>query len=481
MKTLRLSFGRLLVASAIFGVLTHLLVQQRLLGLNFVLLTALWGAVCLYFAAKKSVPLRRPILYISLAFANALIVFFRASPTIQFWSVVCTLALLLLTAASVSYWDFANSSLSSRLLLVRNFATGALSAPGIMLSRLKRLPFVKKSLPSTGIVLAVLLGVVFVVLFVSADAVLGHFLGKVFQSVSSLFDMLDFTLLQRFLQIIFWSVLSFGVLVTVAKSLHTKHITLSVKKELRAQDTNLILSVLVTIFAVFIGLQVRYLLLRTGLPEGITYANYARQGYGQLLIATFLAAAVIKYLLSTTRSAVLPRSSQKLASTLIVLNILIVITAWIRLGLYVSAYGLTMPRVIAHMGLISIIIGCIVLILWTWGRINSRALYAANFYALLGVLMIAALLNPEAIIAKQNINLAEHRKRLDTSYLRYLSADSWPATCLLPDLPQTSTHERDDDTIDPLSYSLPGNSYLSSHFTNTDFYRLRYQACAINN
>ena len=46
-------------------------------------------------------------------------------------------------------------------------------------------------------------------------------------------------------------------------------------------------------FAVFVFVQLRFLFGGATLPDGITYADYARSGYGQLLLLAVLASGVV--------------------------------------------------------------------------------------------------------------------------------------------------------------------------------------------
>lgn len=53
------------------------------------------------------------------------------------------------------------------------------------------------------------------------------------------------------------------------------------------------MTVLNIIYAIFCFIQISYLFTKMTLPEGFTYAEYARQGFFELMIVTFINFAII--------------------------------------------------------------------------------------------------------------------------------------------------------------------------------------------
>jgi hypothetical protein len=190
------------------------------------------------------------------------------------------------------------------------------------------------------------------------------------------------------------------------------------------------LSALVALFAAFVALQLTTLyggddhVLETA---GLTYAEYAREGFAQLLVAAALTLAVIAAAVRWTPASHL---RQALLGALCLLTLVILASALTRLGLYMDAYGFTRLRLTAQATILWL--GAVfVLILVTGGaRWLPRGALAVTAAALLAF----AVSNPDRRIAERNIDRYERTGRIDTDVLRRLSPDATPA---LADLPAT--------------------------------------------
>ncbi len=169
----------------------------------------------------------------------------------------------------------------------------------------------------------------------------------------------------------------------------------------------------------------------------LTYAQYARQGFGQLVAAAVLTLGVV-----AVAVRVVPRSTRSdrllrvLLGTLCVLTLVVLASASRRLGLYEQEYGFTRLRlsVDAAIGWLAA-----VLLLVLAAGIRLRAPWlprAVVLSAVVGLLVFAAA-DPEARIAQRNVERFAATGDLDVGYLAGLSADAVPALQLLPE-PQRS-------------------------------------------
>jgi len=217
------------------------------------------------------------------------------------------------------------------------------------------------------------------------------------------------------------------------------------------------LGLLVLLFSVFVAVQLAVLfggsrhVLET---DGLTYANYARGGFWQLLVATGLTLAVLS---GAARWA--PRANRTdrvlirvILGALAALTLVIVASALHRMQLYSDTYGLTRLRMLVALcelwfgvafGLI-LIAGIRLRASWL-----PRAVVAA---AVLGLLGLAAV-NPDGLIADHNITRSEPSRRIDLHYLSTLSADAVPALeglsdaqryCVLPSIARSLDGRADD-------------------------------------
>jgi hypothetical protein len=200
---------------------------------------------------------------------------------------------------------------------------------------------------------------------------------------------------------------------------------------LRPVDWTALLVTVDAVFALFVGVQLvtffggrRHVLAETGL----TFAEYARSGFWQMLAAATLTGVVIAAAWVGGRPTV-GRERMRfkiLASALVGLSLVVLASAFQRLVLYETEFGYTWPRLIPHAailltaallasGLIAVLTGRTV---WL-----PTAALGLGFLTLLGL----NLLDPDAFIAERNIARVERGYDLDTSELASLSADAAPA------------------------------------------------------
>ncbi|WP_420111744.1 DUF4153 domain-containing protein [Pseudactinotalea sp.] len=165
---------------------------------------------------------------------------------------------------------------------------------------------------------------------------------------------------------------------------------------------------------------------------GLSYAAYARQGFGQLVAVTALTLAVVAWF---ARRAPRAERSDRIGTraalgVLCVSALGIVATALFRMSLYVQAYGLTELRLLATAG--EIVMGAaVVLVLVAGVRWRARWLPLA-VVRVAGVAMLAlALLNPDALMVRYNTQAQD--APLDAWHLEHLSADAVPAIAALDD------------------------------------------------
>lgn len=199
------------------------------------------------------------------------------------------------------------------------------------------------------------------------------------------------------------------------------------------------LAVLNALFLTFATIQAAVLLaddrdafLRS---TGLTYAEYARQGFFQLVAITVLVIVVIAV---AARKA--PRDTARgramataLLGLLCALTLVIVAVALSRLGLYERQFGLTRLRLWVHafelwLGLVIVLIA--VAGVWRSGRQWLPRAVAATGAA--GLIALGAI-NPDALIAERNVERFQRTGKIDVYYLDELSADAVPALDRLPE------------------------------------------------
>ena len=185
--------------------------------------------------------------------------------------------------------------------------------------------------------------------------------------------------------------------------------------------------VLVQVTVLFAGH--RYVLA----TEGVTYAEYARQGFFQLLAVGALTLAVIA---GAARWARREGSRDMLVLRLLLgalslLTLVILASALRRLNLYEEAYGLTQLRFSVHATILWMA-GIFVLLLVAGATMRTSWLprFVILFTAA-GILMFS-LINPDGVVAARNVERFETTGQLDLAYVQSLGVDAVPALAALP-------------------------------------------------
>jgi hypothetical protein len=198
----------------------------------------------------------------------------------------------------------------------------------------------------------------------------------------------------------------------------------------------LALSALNVLFALFVAVQLAVLFGGDAYVRdtaGLTYAQYARSGFAQLVVVAALTLGVVAVALRWAR-AVSPRDGRLLRAllgALCLLTLVVLASALLRLDLYEDAYGFTRLRLAVHALLL---FGGALFVLVTIALAIGRRDWLARATVLLGALAALAfwVSDPDRRIAAHNVERYESTGRIDLAYLSHLSADAVPALLKLP-------------------------------------------------
>ncbi|MBI2597212.1 DUF4173 domain-containing protein [Candidatus Daviesbacteria bacterium] len=197
----------------------------------------------------------------------------------------------------------------------------------------------------------------------------------------------------------------------------------------------LIISGSVTIlFAAFIFVQFQYLFYKASESNlgsiGInsqTYSEYVRKGFFELLIVSVIASLIVIYILKFMHRLQIKQKNitQALSILLILETVLILLSAFQRVNLYIQTHGLTRAR---GFGMIFFVWLCLILIILLIEVIKKQT--ERNIFIAAGTVTILAMLlfniiDVDGLIAtrfKPTVN-----KEVDYYYLTNLSSDAYPA------------------------------------------------------
>ncbi len=188
------------------------------------------------------------------------------------------------------------------------------------------------------------------------------------------------------------------------------------------------------LFLAFVSVQVTVLfgghdhVLETA---GLTYAEYAREGFWQLIAAAVLTLVVVGVATRVARGH--ERLLRLLLGTLCLLTLVVVASALHRLQLYEDAFGLTRPRLAAEtfawglavLFVLMVAAGAICVV----RRELARLVLAGAALALIAF----SVSNPDGRVAGRNVDRWQRSGDLDVAYVQGLSADAVPALAALPE------------------------------------------------
>jgi len=208
---------------------------------------------------------------------------------------------------------------------------------------------------------------------------------------------------------------------------------------LGATEGGVMLGILDALFLAFVAVEIRYFFGGSALVKattGLTYAEYARSGFFSLFGVTVLVLPLllVVHWLMAQRGAGGERVFRVLGGAQIVLLFVVMASAVERMRLYQAEYGLTEERLYATAFMVWL---AVVLLWFTMTVLRGRRDRFAFGAMVTGFGLVIALqaLNPDALIARTNLERARAGRRLDVRYATLLSADAVPAVvAALPDL-----------------------------------------------
>ncbi|MBM4427347.1 MAG: DUF4173 domain-containing protein [Chloroflexi bacterium] len=424
------------------GWLFDLLFWEQNLGVNFAIFwTAALIAVFYLLLSDGLRPHRSSLFLLPLFIFFAAVTFLRAESMTTF--LAYTFTMLTLTILAVTYlggrWmqyslaDYITkfATLVANMVVrpitftaeVRKLQTEA----GVKPPRFNFMPIVR------GIVIALPIVAIFASLLASADVVFGQRLDE-FIKLFKLEDLPDYIF--RFVYILVIGYALAGVVLYASASSKDEKLVGEEKPLippfLGFTESTIVLGSVLVLFAAFVLVQFQYFFGGTTNinVEGYTYAEYARRGFGELVTVAFFALMMLLTLSGVTKRET--ETQRKIYSGmgigLVALLLVMLVSAYQRLGLYEAVYGFSRLRTYTHVFLVWIgllLVATIVLEILRKERMFAFAMLIAS----LGFAISLPILNVDAFIVKQNIQReinGQASEDLDSQYFIQLSDDAIP-------------------------------------------------------
>ncbi len=435
----------LLGAAMALGVLGDLLLRAEPWGLNVLLWTGAVLGTGIVWARRERFPwtgAQPALAFTGLLFSAALA--WRDSPGLNVLSVFAILGIVLLFNLPVWVPRMRRALLgeyvAAALGMVTSIAIGFLSLVSNDATReITGGSAWKRGVAiGRGLLLAVPVVVLFGVLLIAAD--------PAFEAIAKDLLRIDFA---ELLSHVFWTGFlawtTGGILREAFRQRERAPVRLGRPPfSLGIVEVGIVLGLLDLLFAAFVVVQIRYLFGGAPLVEvtpGLTYAQYARRGFFELVAV----AALVLPLLWITDSVLLEERARArnvyrvLAAALIALVAVVMASAVQRLRLYQAEFGWTEQRLYA-----SVFMGWLAIV-FAWfaatvlGGDRRRFVFGAGAAGLVA-LALMHLLNPDGFIVRSHAGRAAAGHSVDVTYVVSLSDDAVPA--LLAALPRLGPEDR---------------------------------------
>ncbi|MFE3453448.1 DUF4153 domain-containing protein [Nonomuraea sp. NPDC059194] len=323
------------------------------------------------------------------------------------------------------------------LALIRGGISVALAVfpvPWFLAGPLKTLTVRRRILPLVaGLGITAVLLVVFGLLFASADKVFASFLNRLFVAP----EWADTLPLRVFVFAVFAVLMAAAVLVAMRPV--ADPVSPSFRIRLNRSLWVVPLTGLNLLFAAFVAVQVTALfgsnawLLRT---TGLTYADYARQGFFQLMVVSVFVLAIVAVAGSVVRTERGDRVAlAMLLGVLCAFTMVILVSALHRLDLYTDAYGLSRLR--ASVAATIWWLGAVFAVVLVAGAVRlagrGSAWLPRTLVLITGVgLLTFAVWNPDLQVARTQVDI-RGVERIDQDYVGDLGAEAVPELDRLPE------------------------------------------------
>jgi hypothetical protein len=293
-----------------------------------------------------------------------------------------------------------------------------------------------------GVLLALPVIAVFTALLAAADLVFGDLVEEIIKwlNIELLLEWFG-----RSLVILLSGLFSLGALVSALREREVDSLlgeeTPLIKRFVGFTETTIVLGAVDLLFLFFVIVQFRYFFGGQAniSAAGYTYSEYARRGFGELVTVAVLALGLIMSLgyYGKREESGQERWFNGLSTALIALLGVMLLSAFLRLQLYETAYGFTRLRTYTHFFIFWLALGLAVFLVLLYRR-ELRRFAPAVFLGSMGFAATLNVINVDGFVAQRNIQrfmrgqafeTAEGRSypEVDLAYMLTLSADVMPA------------------------------------------------------
>ena len=193
-----------------------------------------------------------------------------------------------------------------------------------------------------GILISIPFVIVIILLLTSADMYFSAFLDKAINKIIVMFNI-EYVI-NNILTFVIFFIIAFSVLVNTI-NVKDKVIASGKKKSVEVYIVNTVLIIINFVFVLFVISEISKLAGNfLKLPSMYTYAEYAREGFFQLLLVTVINFSILFFLIYKTDTINKNGGLKCLVLILIMFTILLIFNSYYRMFLYMYEYGFTVLR-----------------------------------------------------------------------------------------------------------------------------------------
>ena len=423
-------FGVIGLATFLYALFYTFCLYQNLVGITFPLFV---GGTYFYFAfcmKKLNIQLKKDAwFYIGSSVLLGISSFCTDSVPIQIFNFMGIFLLICSFMVHQVYddknWDF--SKYLGTLIYTTFVSVAHILQPFIHMNYFLKVRSKKENSKSRyvvyGLLITVPLLMIVMALLTEADMVFNNIFKKLFAHIENIDGDVPGT--------IFLTIFAFFAAYSFLCSVVSKDLSEEIMEKRTAEPVTAITftSILTAVYLLFCAVQVFYLFIGgIKLPEGYSYAEYARSGYFQLLFVCLLNLVMVLICLHYFKE----HKILKIILTILCgCTFIMIISSVYRMLLYISAYKLTFTRVLVLWSLLVLTILLIGIVIYIFRK--DFSLFRFCMIAVSISYLCLSFSHQDYWIAKYNVTTSNHITEEDESYLCQLSSDAAPVILTMID------------------------------------------------
>ena len=219
----------------------------------------------------------------------------------------------------------------------------------------------------------------------------------------------------------------------------------------------MIITTLNIIYLVFSIIQIKALIVR---DEYINYADYARQGFFQLMIISVI--NLIMILIAKRKSYKNNKFTNIMCLFMILFTFILIVSSAIRMYFYEQAYGYTFLRLAVYFALLTEAILLVPTILYVLNK--KKNLLKTYFSIIVTMYVIINLVNIDNIIASRSVTRYLETGKIDMAYI-----ENNTGTDAIKQIIRILQSDKDENGTKQIASNYLINTYDKLINENTDF------------